>query len=103
MYELVERARRLEDLMVGHVTGTWQTSDDEYRELRRLLMSQPKLHRLLPDFVRECRDLRAFWDLMKSKTSTYRERRALIRGAFAGLLDALDADQNHPSDESLLS
>jgi hypothetical protein len=77
---LDEVALELENLLVGHATGS-SGSESRYRALRtRLLNDLPKDQ--IPSFVRTCRGLGQFWGFAK-KWATYAERRRVIWDAFA--------------------
>jgi hypothetical protein len=63
---LVERAMSMENLMVAHATGG-MGDGPLYERLRREFMADDALKPLLPDFVRTCRSLSAFWGYIKNK------------------------------------
>jgi hypothetical protein len=48
--------------------------------------------------VRTCRDLAQFWSFIKYEKGSYAERRELIWGSFAPLLDRLEGKDSRPSD-----
>jgi hypothetical protein len=90
----------LQELLVVHATGG-ASSDDDYRLLRHEFMSRPDAGALLPSFVRRCRNLAAFWEWIKGEAKQWAPRRVLIRQAFAGLLDHLEASHRAPADETI--
>ncbi|MEL6610962.1 MAG: abortive infection family protein, partial [Bacteroidota bacterium] len=67
-----------------------EVSDDEYRQLRAMLLSDESLRAILPRFVVTCRDLGQFWSYIKYARATYQGRRELIWDAFRPLIDALE-------------
>lgn len=94
-----ERALFLQNLLIARATGG--TSDDEeYKELRREFMLDADTKRLLPAFVNSCRDLSSFWSWIKGEAPDYAGRRALIRAAFAPILDHLEGRFRAPIDGS---
>jgi hypothetical protein len=95
-----ERALALQELLVIHATGG-VSSDDDYRLLRQEFMARRDTERLLPPFVRRCRNLSAFWEWIKAEAKQWAPRRVLIREAFAGLLDYLEAGDRAPADETI--
>jgi hypothetical protein len=103
--KLLERAKRLQDLLIAIATGTGGT-DTDYVPLRRELLDHPRAKTLVPECVRKCRDLSQFWQFIKPKFATYAERRQFIYGQFSPLLDALESGSEEmigPSDENLLA
>ena len=74
-------------------------SNADYRQLRSVFTSDPTLDRLLPRFVKTCRSLSQFWEFIKHKFETYRERRVYIWEEFAPLIEALERGTGRPSDE----
>lgn len=95
-----ERALALQELLVIHATGG-VSSDDDYRLLRQEFMTRRDTERLLPLFVRRCRNLSAFWEWIKAEAKQWAPRRVLIREAFTGLLDYLEAGDRAPADEAI--
>lgn len=100
MSDLQDQAETLQNMLVSHATDG-DENDAEYRQLRQLFISDPRTEALLPRCVRTCRNLSQFWEFIKHKFSTYRERRIYLWGEFQPLLDALEKDATHPSDESV--
>lgn len=96
---LDQRAALLQELLVRHATGS-RESDDHYQELRRDLVKRSDIAALVPTFVRNCRTLPSFWSWIKEQSGHYEPRRAIIREAFANLLDHLETD-NDPADAQI--
>jgi hypothetical protein len=94
---LAERAMSMENLMVAYATGG-RADSPLYERLRKEFMADDALKPLLPDFVRTCRSLSAFWGYIKSKAETYAERRLIISTAFAPLMDHLEQRHCAPVD-----
>ena len=86
----VEEIERLQNLLVSVATGGSDVQE-EYGELRASLISNPGVnHRLLPRFVRTCRDVSQFWGFILPQFSTYKERRQFIWEHFRPLLESLE-------------
>jgi hypothetical protein len=100
MSDLRDQGETLQNLLVSHATGGHE-SDSEYRQLRQLFTSDPRLEVLLPRFVRTCRNLSQFWEFIKHKFGSYRERRVYLWAEFQPLMDTLERGVAHPSDESV--
>ena len=73
----------------------------EYQDLRRFLISSPRVAQKLPRFVHVCRDLSEFWGFIKPKFSTYAERREYLRSEFDPLLTMLETESHTPSDATI--
>jgi hypothetical protein len=93
----IERAQCLQNLLIAIATGG-SANNSEYVWLRRHFMDDPETQKLLPRFVRTCRDLASFWGWIKFEKSTYAERRSLIWQAFTPLLDHLENGSRAPLD-----
>lgn len=98
----LERARMLEDVLIAVATGGALIDDRNknlrYEELRRAFMDDPETKPLLPSFVRDHRNLSAFWPYIKEEASTYGARRRIISNAFNPLMDRLEGLDRAPSD-----
>ncbi|MDP2729227.1 MAG: abortive infection family protein [Dehalococcoidales bacterium] len=101
--ELSEKVEKLKNLLVSYATGGSSGADEDrvYKELRTELLAKPDLKDQLPRFVRTCRDLRQFWEFIKGKFSTYRERRSFLWGEFNPIIDMLENSHVSPSDEGI--
>jgi len=97
--ELIERVETLQGLLVAHATGT-SADDAEYRQLRGELTGEPGL-RMLPRFVRSCRNLSQFWGFIKAKFVHYQERRDFLWEEFRPVLDYLERQKRHPGLEDV--
>lgn len=93
----LERARLLQNMLVSRATGG-APDDPTYRLLRSEFMADAETKRLLPEFVRTCRDLTQFWGYIKGKADMYEERRQLLWAAFNPLLDSLEGKNQAPGD-----
>ena len=97
--ELFEQAETLQNLLVSHATNG-NEDHSECPRLRQIFISDPALEPLLPRFVRTCRNLSQFWEFIKHKFKTYRERRVYIWNEFSPILDQLEKGAT-PSDKSI--
>ncbi len=72
---------RLQSLLISAATsGQRDELAEEYRSLRTVLTREPALKEQLPEFLRNCRDIDAFWDCVKQpRFHHYHERRTFIR------------------------
>jgi hypothetical protein len=89
MREFLESAEALQNLLVSEATGHSE-SETDYRQLRQIFVSDPRLEPLLPRFVRTCRSLSQFWEFIKHKLSTYHERRVFVWDEFRPLIEFLE-------------
>ncbi|CAO4184580.1 hypothetical protein [Methylorubrum extorquens] len=94
---LIERVAMMEGILIEHATG--RSSDGHvYEHLRREFIADAEVRALLPDYVRTCRTLDAFWPFIKDKHGRYQERRAFIRESFTPLIDHLEGRNRAPGD-----
>jgi hypothetical protein len=91
--DLLDKVTALQNLLVAQATGKG-AEDRAYLPLRSQLLQDPIVGKLLPRFVRTCRDLGQFWDFIQPKFKHYAERREFIRTEFQ---TALDAAESRPS------
>ena len=88
--DLLPDALALEQCMTEYATG-YKIEEKYYLTLRAKLVGQPIIQGLIPDFIVACRSLLQFWDFIKAKYSTYKERRSFIREQFVPLLLYLES------------
>lgn len=84
-----DKVSYMANLLTARATGL-KADDNEYTVLRRQLLSDQSINGMLPTFLRQHRDLDAFWRYIKNKFSKYEERRAYISEEFTPVLDALE-------------
>lgn len=96
----LERAAFLQELLIRHATGS-RENDNHYRELRRDLIQRGDFEALVPSFVRDCRTLSGFWSWIKTQSGHWEPRHAIIREAFADLLDRLETGNDDPADAQI--
>jgi len=87
-------------MLVSHATGG-NGDDLEYKNLRRELITSPRIAKLLPRFVHTCRNLSEFWSFIQPKFATYAQRRGYLQQEFDPLLTTLETDSRTPSDASI--
>ncbi len=81
-----ERVKLLESVLLLACEGSRGPTDSwTYTELRREMMRDPVLGKLLPDFVRTCRDLGHFWPFIKGIHGSWAPRRQFVRDAMTPL------------------
>jgi hypothetical protein len=103
--ELLVKVETLQNLLIDMATSGGSTAGD-YVALRNEFLSNPVLRAGLPKFVHTCRDLSEFWQFIKYKYPTYKERREYIWGEFRPLLENLEAHPSavmQPADPQLLA
>lgn len=92
-----EGVESLKNMLVARATGG-APDNREYTRLRAALVDDPVLWRLSPAFVRTCRSLDEFWQVIKQKADKYADRRMLIWSEFQPLLEYLESSARAPSD-----
>ncbi len=94
---VLEQVSRLKDGLVAHAQGKpFDGEDAAYRALRQALRRNPAVYAQLPDFIGTCSDLSQFWSFIRTRFSTYRERREFLWQAFAPVIEHLEANEHHP-------
>jgi hypothetical protein len=92
--DLFNRAMELRMILTRVATGEDTKEDGEvYKHLRREFITNIFTKALLPEFVVSCRLLNDFWPYIKSRFSTYVERREFIREEFEPVLAYLEGDK----------
>lgn len=87
-----DKVSYLLSLLTSKATGL-KADDREYSILRSELLNDPSLSEMMPSFLRQHRDLDAFWGYIKPKFSTYAERRTYLSEQFTPVLDTLEFGQ----------
>jgi hypothetical protein len=98
----LDKVRQLQNIFIARATGS-DASDDEYSKLRLELLRDSAVRDLLPQFVKTCDELSKFWGFIKSKFSTYEERRLFIWDEFSSLISSLEQNiiAAHPADDNI--
>lgn len=106
MYELEElktqydRVEYLQNILVEHATGG-AGNNHHYQFLRQEMIDSPSISEMLPRWVRLNRNLDQFWQFIKNKYGTYRERRDFIWQEMNPILSYLESGENHPAQKSI--
>lgn len=87
-----DKASYLVNLLTARATGIAADSH-EFEMLRHELLSNPAISTMLPQWLRQHRNLDSFWGFIKPKFSTYAERRTYLSEQFTPVLDTLEYDQ----------
>jgi serine/threonine protein kinase len=88
LFELVEY---LKEGLLSFSTGEpTEFNDDEYKRIRKILLSSDTLNNMLPDFLKKYRSIGEFWDFIKQESGTYAGRRQLLGEVFNPILDFLE-------------
>lgn len=95
-----DKVSYLVSLLTSKATG-FKADNDEYAILRREILNDETLSKMMPNFLRQHRDLDAFWGYIKPKFNTYAERRAYLSEQFTPALDALEFGQPFQSQQSI--
>lgn len=92
-----DQAKSLENLLVAACEGE-RSNVGFYENLRAELMKDPVLRLLLPDFVRNCRDLSHFWGYIKTVSPQWAPRRHHVREAMTPLFNHFEGINTAPVD-----
>jgi len=95
MTELQEKIESFENLLIEIATsGNRPEEEGNFKQLRTELIGNNEIKNQLPDFVKTNRTVAQFWQYIKGRFSTYKERRDFIWAEFAKALDYIEAKQN---------
>lgn len=87
-----DKVNYLLNLLRSKATGL-KADDAEYSILRRELLSNTSLSKMMPEVLRQNRDLDSFWAFIQPKFKTYAERRTYLSEQFTPVLDILEFGQ----------
>lgn len=87
-----DKVNYLLNLLRSKATGL-KADDAEYSILRRDLLSNTSLNKMMPEVLRQNRDLDSFWAFIQPKFKTYAERRTYLSEQFTPVLDILEFGQ----------
>lgn len=90
-----ERAIFLQNLIIDAATGGIDLPN-EYEALRSYLIKEVDTNDTLPIWIKTNRNLSQFWNFIKHKFPSYKERREFIYSEFQPVLDYLENTDNHP-------
>jgi hypothetical protein len=85
-----EKAEYLQEILINHATQDGPSNNEHYKELRKYFLDKSDIRRLIPTWISTNRDLNQYWHFIKSRFSTYRERREFVWNEFRPLLDHLE-------------
>lgn len=97
-YELIEY---LQNGLMSRATGG-EFDGEVYKNIRTKIMENKNLIQYSPSWIKTCRDTKQFWGFIKTKFTTYEERRTFIRNEFLALLNFLESQTKTPIDESII-
>ncbi len=86
---LSDKVKRLQDILIARATGGG-ADDEEYRSLRQELLTNSIVGKIIPSFVRSCRDLGQFWSHVKPMFPTYADRRSYLWSEFQQVSEAAE-------------
>lgn len=90
-----DKVSYLANLLTARATGL-SAENSEFEFLRRELLQNSDIASMLPNWIKQHRNLDSFWGFIKEKYGTYAERRTYISEQFTPLLDLLEFGQ-HPT------
>lgn len=101
---LLQKVENLKEMLVSIATSSSykNSTNQEYKLLRRELRSIPLLKAKLPPFIHSCRDFDEFWGFIKQKFAHYQERRDYLQNEFDPVLSMLESGLNVPSDAAII-
>ena len=98
--DLLGQALTLQTTMLARSTSDHGPGDSQiYASLRREFIHNSSIDSYLPQSVRVCRSLDQFWAYIKSKFTTYAERRTYLAQEFDPLLTHLELHSTKPVDD----
>jgi hypothetical protein len=97
--ELSEQLEALKEILVAYATGGAGDAQG-YKELRKAVLSNQLVKNIIPEFLRNCRNLEDFWHFIKREYQHYAERREFLWRSFAPLFQIADESSSSPVDEN---
>jgi hypothetical protein len=95
------QARMMENILLAACEGD-RTHSGMYAQLRGMLVSDSTIKALLPDFVKNCRDINHFWSYAKGlptgNSGHWEKRRRHVRDGMTPLFDFLEQRNTSPVD-----
>jgi predicted nucleotide-binding protein len=89
-----DKVSYLVNLLTARATGM-AADTREFEMLRHELLSNSSVSSLLPQWLRQHRNLDSFWGFIKPKFDNYAERRTYLSEQFTLALDTLEFGQSH--------
>lgn len=99
--EDLEIVESLLNILVSRATGGI-ADQQEYNELRKKVLTSPKLMDKIPRWIKTHRSLDSFWPFIQGKFSTYAQRRAFINEEFTEIMDYLELGEVIPQEKTEL-
>jgi serine/threonine-protein kinase len=87
--DLVLQIEQFKMGLVSRATGG-DFENDEYRRLRKLVLSIPESDKLVPRFLKLCRTVDDFWGFIKGQSATYAERREFLSKEINPILEFVE-------------
>lgn len=98
---LLEQIEKLQDALVAFATGgKSDLTDEEFKQIRAMLLSDPSVRGNLPELISKCRDLSQYWNYIKGKFAHYQERREFLWNEFAPVIEKLERFDLSPIDKT---
>lgn len=94
-YQLIEY---LQNGLISHATGG---SFAYYDYVRQKVLKNSNFEKLLPSWIKTCRDTNQFWNFIQGKFGTYKERREFIWSEFTPLLNQIEFETFSPTDVTI--
>jgi serine/threonine-protein kinase len=69
----------------------------EYQRIRKLLLGNSSIEKLIPKFLKTCRTTGEYWQWIKVEASTYADRRLIITNAINPILEQLEYETEEGS------
>tara|TARA_R100000750_G_scaffold11301_12_gene7438 strand:+ start:30155 stop:30970 length:816 start_codon:yes stop_codon:yes gene_type:complete len=95
-----ERAEYFQSLLIARATGG-EADDGHYQLIRHELLNSTVIPEMLPRWIKTKRNLDQFWQFIKSKFSTYEERRRFIWNETNPILEFLESGLSHPAQKTI--
>jgi len=88
-------AEQMKNMLVACATGG-RADEMDYQRFRRALLDDPKAKARTPRFIETCRASDEFWEFIKHKFPSYRERRQFLWSEFNPLIEFLEQQARSP-------
>lgn len=95
-----DRVEYFQSILVARATGG-DSDDSHFQLIRHEILNSPIISEMAPRWIKTTSNLSQFWQFIKSKFSTYEERRRFIWDAFRPILEYLESGLSHPAQKSI--
>ena len=89
--DVVSLVEYLKGSLIEYSTnGETDITDQEYNRIRKIIIGMPNIQDLVPDFLRNYRNLSEYWEFIKGYLGSYAERRMYLAEVLNPIIERLE-------------